>query len=160
MMPPAEMIAANDHLHTCDTCYQRFSTADQLEAAYTFVRTNLQEVASTELDHPVYEQMAAYVDQTLSEKEIEILESHIELCAQCDIEMSDLRALKESFYSDEAPPEKKPPTWRERLAAFWQPPGYRLALQAASLLAIAALGGWLATIPLRTRLADLQSQLS
>lgn len=153
------MLTVNDHLLTCETCYQQFSHADQLEAAYTFVRANLQEVASTELDHPVYEQMAAYVDHTLSEPEIAILESHIELCAQCDVEVGDLRALKAAVYSDEAPVEKRPSGWREKLSALWRVPAYRMALQAACAVIIIGLSVWAATIPLRTRIADLEAQL-
>jgi anti-sigma factor RsiW len=160
MMPAAELLAANDHLATCEACYQRFGKDDQLEAAYSFVRANLQEVAGTEVDHPVYEQLAAYVDQTMSRKEAEILESHIELCNACEVEVSDLRALKATLYSGVESTAKTPQTLRDRLSVLWRVPVYRMAFQAASLIAIAAVFVWIATIPLRTRVADLQRQLT
>ena len=68
-MPPAELLAANDHVATCEACCQRFGAEDLVAATYTFVRANLQESDREEYDHLVYEQMAAYTHNALSEAE-------------------------------------------------------------------------------------------
>lgn len=159
-MPPAELLAANDHLAICEACYRRFNKEDRLEAAYEFARAELGANDSAQLDHLDYEQIAAYVDNTMSPAEAEILESHIGLCRQCDMEVSDLRDLKATLHSDRARSQRPPATFRDKFSALRRVPASRAVFQVAGQIILAALFVWIATIPLRTRVADMQAQLA
>jgi putative zinc finger protein len=160
MMQPAELLTANDHVATCEACYQRFSAEDLVATIYTFVRANLKESDREEYHHFVYEQMAAYADDALSEEERTLVQSHMEVCQECETEVGDLLALKASINSDRKLAPKTSLPLFSRFTAFWQAPAYRLAFQIAGAVAMSALVYWAATMPLRTRLADLQSQLT
>src|SRR6059058_3244448 len=93
-MLPEELLATNDHLATCDMCYERFGGDGQLEAAYKLAREFLKADDEMEHNHLLYEQKVAYLDKKLSERDRKILESHLLLCQKCETEVEDLRTLK------------------------------------------------------------------
>jgi anti-sigma factor RsiW len=159
MMPPRDLLAANDHIAVCDACYRQVGQDDRVEATYAFVRANLEEVESPGADHPAYEQIAAYVDNGLDGERRRAFESHLGSCQQCETEVSDLSAIRENLRSFEVPAPQTAPPFRERLAALWHLPAYRAAFQIAGAAVIAALVVWVATASLRNRVADLQTQL-
>ena len=159
-MAPAELLASNDHLAICERCYQRSVKEGQLERAYALLRTDLNELDRAGRDHLAYDHIAAYVDDKVSGDEAKIIESHIELCQQCEAEVSDLRALKETLQADEDSVVKARASFRRRFSALWQRPAFRLTFQLAGAVVIAALFAWVATISLRGKLADLRSELA
>lgn len=165
-LSPAELLAADDHLAVCEACRHKLSREGQLQRAFTAVRTDL----SAEPGHLPYEQLAAYVDRSLSETDREMVESHLELCRRCADEVRDLRefagAFAASFAREYAPsaahaPKKgkaladAPGVW-DKLRALWQV----IPLQLAAAAAVVMLVAWLATLPLRSKVADLQAQVN
>jgi len=160
----AEFGAFDDHLATCEPCRQAVSDPKRLEAAYVFLRQDLQAQAKSGLTHISYEQLEAYVDDEISDADREIVNSHIELCPTCRTELRDLREFRLSLEPHDlglrtGDGESVEPltifaqadeqyvtvptrleSAREKLTQFWRYPGYIAAVSAAvAVVVIAAL---------------------
>jgi len=161
VMPPAELRVADHHLAACEACRQRLREAKPLSASFAALRAELRAAAREEPDHLSAEELMAYVDHRLGEVEREIAESHLEVCGQCSECAHDLRVFKAELAAAPATerlPLTQPTRW-EKFIAFWQLPAFRLPLQVAAAVALAALFVWVATRSLRTQVADLQAQV-
>jgi hypothetical protein len=156
-MEPAALINTNEHLSVCEYCYQRFNKEDLLEPAYIFARSILPNRDASAEKHLLYDQIAAYVDEDLSYKEMEKAELHLENCAQCRIDVEDLRAVKTAILSQkEIVPLPAPP-----VSVFSQPQYlFSQTLQYAAPIAAVILVAWIVVIPVRRDMAELQVQLS
>lgn len=157
-MRPAELLAANDHVATCEACYQRFGAEDMAAATYTFMRANLRESDREEYDHLVYEQMEAFTHNALGEAERILVQSHIEACQECATEVGDLRALKASIHGDRELARKPSRVLSGKFTSLRQAPVYKIGFQLAGLAALLTLLVWVATLSFRTR--DLQKELT
>jgi len=89
-LAPKGLIAASDHLASCDDCYKRFNKQDRTAATYAFVHDYLNVAGKQGQDHLLYEQMAAYADDLLEAPEAEEVRDHTKDCLECD---SDIREL-------------------------------------------------------------------
>jgi predicted anti-sigma-YlaC factor YlaD len=165
-MSPAELLAATDHLATCEACRKLLGEAKQLHSSLTSLRADLQAIAGAEPVHLQYEELAAYLDGRADPVDREILESHLQICQQCMAEAQDLRTFK-SEMSANSDREYAPvtTTLRERLAAFWRAPFWRapaywIPIQTAATAAIVILFVWIATSSLRTEVAGLRAEVS
>src|SRR4051794_24123651 len=77
-LPPAELLAADDHLTACAECRAKLRTAP--------VRVN----EPTGVTHLTYDQLAAFA----SRDPLDIkAEAHLHQCAECRAEAEDLRAF-------------------------------------------------------------------
>jgi hypothetical protein len=93
-LPPAELIAADDHFAACAACRELLlagATVGQAEAATASLRRDLCESPAPE--HLRYEQLAAYVDREADAVEREIVESHLSHCHPCTEQFEELRAF-------------------------------------------------------------------
>jgi hypothetical protein len=146
-MKPAGLLSADRHCLSCEDCRARLSQSGQLPAAFRNLQQNLHTAARAGPEHLEYELLEAYVDKRANELDREIVESHIELCADCAGELEELQAFAAML---EAPsvgqkhPVKASP-WRRLLAlvglqgeAGGATAGFRLAGAAALVLLIAA----------------------
>ncbi len=161
VLSPEEMLSADDHLTGCRECRQRLAEVEQLPSAFASLRADLRAEAEAELDHLAYEQLAAYVDETLDDVEREIVESHLSVCPPCEREMTHLRAFRAALttYPDRDFAPVAPPTLWEKVTAFWRQPTRWIPAQLAGTAAVAVLCVCVATQPLRTQVTDLQGQL-
>src|SRR5215831_18241195 len=177
---PKELIAASDHLASCDACYARFNTADRTAATYAFVRNYLELTPETGPDHLLYEQMAGYADSSLGASEEKSVKSHIQECPECDSDVRDLMKIRQRL-------EQKPAADAARTAAaatakvasttsrvraardqrsgrwagaspYRLPRAYGLALQAACLLVVTGIAVWGVTRGLRAQIARLEQE--
>jgi hypothetical protein len=154
-LPAAELLVADDHLAGCPACRLR-TTGSEIEAGIFSLRSDLQSLAFED-EHPAYEQIEAYVEDTQDGVEREIVESHLAVCLQCKDEVEDLRAFK-SETELRAPAGRV--DFKGKLASLWRMPAYRISLRMAGAAAAAILLAWAVTIPLRNKVSDLELQLS
>lgn len=164
-MPPAELLAADNHLTLCDACYARMGKAQELDEKLMTAGQAFHEAAANhEVTHLTYEQLAALVDDQLNEIDREIATSHLELCARCETELNDLREVSAgtavSPAKAHAPPQRRRPSLRVRFISLWQVPAFRLPVGVAAALAIVALLAFLLIIPLRRENAELQAKVA
>ena len=92
-LPPGDLLRVDDHLAGCRECRGRIDGAERIGRAVTAMHSDLAEVAKT-LDHPVPEQLAFLVDGRLEDVELELVESHLEICPSCAEDVEDLRAVR------------------------------------------------------------------
>jgi hypothetical protein len=118
-LSPAELLAAGDHLAICEVCRHHAITAMGADSILSSVRTNLRAEAA---NHVSYEQIAALIDGELQAADREVVESHLEICALCAGEVSDLRTFRSSIATAPERPvvTPAPATLRERLSSLWR----------------------------------------
>src|SRR5262245_33209830 len=92
-LTPSELRDMDDHLAGCETCRERAADAERLTAAAASVSASLSE-AERESWHPTYEAIEAYVDHGLVGPDIEVIQSHLEICVECAGIVRDLEALR------------------------------------------------------------------
>lgn len=92
-MSKAELISADQHLAACRECREMLGNREDLKVQVNSLRADLEKSAPSE--HLNYEQLEAYVDETLGTAEREVLDSHCKSCALCSAELRDLQAFKD-----------------------------------------------------------------
>lgn len=95
-LPPGDLLRVDDHLAGCGECRGRIDGAERIGRAVTAMHSDLADVAAT-LDHPVPAQLASLVDGRLEDVELELVESHLEICPSCAEDVEDLRAVRLSL---------------------------------------------------------------
>ena len=147
-LSPAELLALDDHLGHCDSCQAEMRNNENFSEAYAQAISALQTDGAFEDSHLAYQQMADYVDDTASDVDRELVDSHLGFCPGCRTEVKDLEAMKaaltelpETRYS----PAKTPGVW-ERLAAWWQLPSIRIPVQMATAVVLVGLIVWAVTL--------------
>src|SRR5215471_14666057 len=142
-LPAEELLAATEHVFACDVCHRRLSGAKGLERAYRFLKNELQTAAMEHSEHLRFEQVVAYASDQLEESDREILETHIEECADCDAEVADIRLFRATLLlippRGPAPKAERKQRW---LSSGWRTL-YQAPLQIAAMLVIAALVAWI-----------------
>ncbi|HEV8483897.1 MAG TPA: hypothetical protein VGV87_10145 [Blastocatellia bacterium] len=159
-LSPAELLAADDHLAVCEICRNRVEREGE-QSAFAFLRAGFRAEARGQPQHLPFEVLAAYVDDVADDVDREIAQSHLELCAACADEVEDLRGFRTEIraYSERDYIPAVRSNLREKFLAFWRAPGYRIPLQVAGLVGMALVIGWVATLPLRKQVADLQARV-
>lgn len=80
----AELLRIDEHLASCAACRTILASVDDLDALAALL-------ASADLTHLEYEQLAAYVDGTADAIDRELVETHAGDCALCRRELKDLQ---------------------------------------------------------------------
>ena len=96
-LPPGELPAVDRHLAHCEECRSRL--ADDAEVSKLL--NGLAAIAKAP-EHLSYDQMADYVDQKSADPDREIVESHAEICARCEAELTALAAFAQSMAASHA----------------------------------------------------------
>jgi hypothetical protein len=94
-LPPAELIALDNHVAACVECRNDLSAGGLQQAKVMSLKQDIE--SETLSEHLDYDQLAALADGTLDETEAEIVESHLVSCAECDLLASDLRVFKDEI---------------------------------------------------------------
>jgi anti-sigma factor RsiW len=138
---PAETLSLDDHLANCQACAARILSNDSAAAAAQVLTALQLDRPDDEDVHLAHQSMADYVDEVLDDVDREVLESHLELCPTCRIEVRDLRAIKaqlaEEPLTTDSPPQVV--SFPNRLTAFWRVPSMRVTAQVAAALIIVLL---------------------
>jgi Putative zinc-finger len=124
-MSPEGLRTVHQHIAVCEMCRARLSTPGQVAFAFAAFERELQQ-AETEDDHLPYQQLSGYVDDALREIDREIVESHLETCAECTAEVRDLRSFKSIITAKDSDVIKSPLRSERSLArlnwwARWNP---------------------------------------
>ena len=146
-LSPAELIAANDHLAGCEACRQRAGDPEKIEAAFAFLRHDLETQSQLPPAHLEYEQLEAYVDNEMDKAGREIVDSHVDLCRMCRDELRDLREFGVSLGTRQAAPHVQEhleavtmhgsvETFWEKLSHFWRYPVYLAGVSSAVAVVI------------------------
>ncbi|MBC7909194.1 MAG: zf-HC2 domain-containing protein [Pyrinomonadaceae bacterium] len=112
-LAPAQLIQMDEHLAACAEC-RRMLGADKAERQMLSFSTDLDSVATVE--HLDDEQLAAYADGALNAAEAEIIESHLVVCARCELLASELLIFRDEIAADLAT-EYAPPAQAIRSTA-------------------------------------------
>jgi anti-sigma factor RsiW len=159
-----ELIAIDDHLATCEVCRGSLRQLEQTDELGASLLIGLRTQAQQPLAHLPYEQLDAYVSETLDAAEREIVNNHLQICASCSAEADDLLSFKAAIETPERAhpilPVKAPPSLSDRLKDYLRAPTYGIAFQAAVVLILATIGILLLLLPLKRQAADLQAQLN
>ena len=153
-LPAAELLAVTDHVGGCDVCRQRIELAENGDATYLDLHSQVfDEVAETL--HLTMEQTAAYVDRSLSGEELQVLNDHLTHCEQCVSAVDDLREFRNEIapsldrdFQPATVPSPAESTWRRTLRSLTSPfrvspvPAFGGAALAILLLAFIAWLVW------------------
>jgi anti-sigma factor RsiW len=155
-VPPAELLAIDDHLAACEAC-RSLLLAPEPQAAFAGLRAEMRAAAREESEHLASELLAAYLDGELDEVDREIAESHLALCEPCTEELQELRAFKalmSTYPAAEYRPAPKPGL-AGRLRGLRLFPAVLLPLGTAGAAAAAALAVFYVGVqPLRDQVAS------
>ena len=163
-MQSVELLAADDHLRLCDTCYGRMGAAQGLDEKLLAASKAFDAATDYEVTHLTYEQMAAMVDNRLDDFDQEVIGSHLELCGRCKTELNDLREASSAIDVSPAEPRTLPmpraPSLRERLSLLWRRPAFSIPTPAFAAIAAIALAALLIQIPLWRERARLRARVT
>ena len=154
-----EMLSVDDHLAACEECRSKAVEAIKLGLSLDSLRA---EFESSSLTHITYEQLAAYLDDEIDSVGRETVESHLACCAQCSKEMGELREISAALPAltfREPSAAKTPGVW-ERAQSLWRLSSIRIPLGVAAAAAVIALAVWIAGLPLRREISELETQLA
>lgn len=92
-LPVDEMLAADEHLAACESCYGRFRGDDKLDQLFRFVQTDLTEAENEASQCLSFEDISAFVNRQLSHEEYERVDGHLALCQECEELARDLAQI-------------------------------------------------------------------
>jgi anti-sigma factor RsiW len=158
-----ELISVDAHLAVCETCRTHLYQVEYADEMSTSLLTGLHREAQKPLQHLSYEELDAYIGETLDETDREVVISHLQICLSCKEEMQDLLAFKTSIDTQQnLPAVASVPIvrrWSERWKKLLQVPAYRLVLQTTMVYLLAAIAGLFLFLSLKQRTNELQAQL-
>lgn len=94
-MPAAEWLSVSDHLHGCETCQGWLQSAQNGDAAFFELRSQVfDETAPNSAAHLSLQQAAEYVDRSLSGEGLQLVNDHLAHCEECLFAVADLRAFR------------------------------------------------------------------
>jgi hypothetical protein len=142
-LSPAQLLTATRHLATCVECRQKASERAGVPGRTQQLRAQLQPL-STETSHPDYEQLEAYLEDSLPFIDRETLKRHFDSCAPCLNEVHELEALRDNLktYPAVAGPTatlkgERESSWQRITALLWMRPAqFALLTVTVALIAI------------------------
>ncbi len=146
------LLTADLHLTECEDCFKRVGerSAISMKNIVGGLHQEFSDTARLEQDHIVYEQLELMVDGKLDDMELEITESHLEVCKQCRNEADDLRNFRESFNRSAQDSPR---------VISWHRTAFNVGLRIAGVAAMIAFFVWAASLSMRDRINKLQVQL-
>lgn len=92
----SEIVATARHIAVCDDCRQKLSEARDISASVRYLDATLQSVIALQ-NHLSYEQLEAYIDESLKQSENEKVKRHLADCAACAKEANELSLLRDNL---------------------------------------------------------------
>jgi len=144
-LSPAELLTATSHLATCVECRQKASERVDVPGRAQQLRAQLQPL-STEISHTDYEQLEAFLDDSLSFTDRETVKRHLDSCATCLKEKFELEMLRDNLKtypvvagSTGMLKKEQESSWQRITAMLWMRPAqFALLTVAVALIAIGA----------------------
>lgn len=93
----AELLAASDHLGTCEVCRGRVENALNGDVAFLALHEDAFSKDGFESTHLTAAQTADYVDQKLAGEALQVVDDHLSGCDQCLLAVADLRAFRDEI---------------------------------------------------------------
>lgn len=156
---PGEILALDDHLENCRACQAEVRAREETQRTAQRIIAGLQTDTDMESAHLLYQEMADYVDDRSSEIDREIIDSHLEVCQNCRVEMQDLAALKTRV--DRMPPARysapEASAAARSVTKWWQLPAIRILVPAAAAVLLVVLILWILWINPRQQRQVAQS---
>lgn len=100
---PVELVSSSDHLGQCETCRRQVDEFMNADSAFLEIRSTLfgepaeDYTQSLMPTHLTTEQVAGFIDETLSADDSLIVSDHLTRCDRCTLAVDDLRAFKKQF---------------------------------------------------------------
>src|ERR1044072_3106009 len=163
----ADLLLVDDHLAACEACRSALYQLAQCEPLGKSLLADLTAEANQPLRHLAFEELEAYVSESLPEVERQIITNHLHLCSQCREEAEDLLSFKVTIDTPAPPPTaraivsgKASQSFVERLKDWMRVPAFQWAFQITAALAIVAIAIFFFLLPSRREAADLRAHLN
>jgi anti-sigma factor ChrR (cupin superfamily) len=145
-LPPDDLLRVAGHVGVCQSCRERITHAEKIGARVESLRAELSWNEKSVEHHLNYEQLEAYVDDTLDAVGREIADNHLAVCPPCAREAQELESLREDLMHPVYAPDTAASSFPS--APLWQRFSLSLRLLhrmawAAALLIIFAVAGLL-----------------
>ncbi len=139
-LAPEELLRVDDHISQCADCRERLVSSSELRAALqsTLVADTSAAAVQTapKNEHLAYEELEAYVDERMSDAEMETTRAHLESCQSCSDDIRDLQTFKVELASSK---QHLKEGWWEAFLAMWltrRRIAFALAMAAVIVLAV------------------------
>ena len=96
-LAPDELLRAARHVGVCQSCRERIGHAERTGVRIENLRTELRRDLKPIEQHLDYEQLEAYVDDTLGAVGREIAANHLAICRPCAREAQELESFREDL---------------------------------------------------------------
>jgi hypothetical protein len=147
-LPPEQLLTVDQHLETCDECSERLFTF--VEPSYNSLVNEIYEDSNRDLVHVPSDELVRFVQKRTSLSESEIIESHLEICEQCQAIAYDLKEFESNseLYLEGSSLPERPVLQKESKGIVWtlkgilelfQMPALQMAGVAATILIAAGL---------------------
>jgi hypothetical protein len=165
-LAPADLLAADDHLSCCDLCYDALdSDKDRAEMLGSAART-LCPVApagtpvAADASHIAAEELFDYTDGNLERERRDAIQAHLQDCRDCRMQATDLESVRLDILASPSRQFLPRPSqsMQPGTMKLWRGRPVQVGLRAAGTLALAILVAWGATLPLRSRIAQLKEE--
>ncbi len=93
-LSPAELLSTTDHLNACEACRVRIEVAENGDAMFFDLRSQVFEETTGAVQHLTMDQTAAYVERSLSGDELMMVDDHLAHCEACVLAVTDLREFR------------------------------------------------------------------
>lgn len=130
-----------DHVLACESCRQRIVDAPGEGVALQTLSDHLLPYSDHEHYHLDYELIEGYVDNKLDAVDRSMAEMHLEVCAECSAEVTDLRESLATMKAASVQQHGRKTTLRERLLGLTQLPAFSprvFAILAVAVFAVIA----------------------
>ncbi|MEK7833078.1 MAG: hypothetical protein AAB401_18455, partial [Acidobacteriota bacterium] len=140
----AELLAADEHLATCESCRHRLDVAIEGDVGFAAMQAEL--FANAQPEHLSFEQTADFADSRLAGEALQMANDHLAACGQCRVAVEDLQTFSREI-ADNLKPEVQPAPIEAE--SFWQRVKSFFAARSPILvysagLALLVVGAWLA----------------
>lgn len=142
-LAPDELLTTARHLSDCQECRRKINQAKDDSARILHLREELHEA-----EHLSYEQLEAYVDDSLVSEDRLAVSNHLAGCAACSMEARDLESLRDNLAtypkSSEvvvAATKREAKSWQKFLSAF-QTKSFQIVWATSVLLIVLIAAGF------------------
>lgn len=146
---PDQLLELDDHIQSCELCRNRLHQK-QDDISFKWLRSELRATVVENPDHLSYDHLESYVDGSLDSIDLEIVQSHLNICNECTTDVNELRSVQSELHNK---------VESRKVISFWRLPSSSVPLKLAGAAAAIAFFMWAATIPVRNEIRDLRKQL-
>jgi hypothetical protein len=152
-IPTSELLAIGDHLAECRDCREKLGGTEERAAILHSLTRDVQSALLKNQEHLTYQQIAGYVDEILNPIQLEIVQSHLDICARCKSELEDLAKFQKQLSKEQISKKSfvSSVAFQNKFAVMLP----RMIAVAAALVVVALL----VAIPFQLQINNLKAQL-